>query len=59
MYCNIWNELGINKSHLSDKDIILYLNHTYFKKFGAFAFEYDSAYEQQFLYSNNGILTEN
>lgn len=56
---NTWQELGIDKTHLSDRDIEVYLNHTYYKKFGAFAFEYDSAYEAQFLYSSNGMPVEN
>lgn len=56
---NTWQELGIDKTHLSDRDIEVYLNHTYYKKFGAFAFEYDSAYEAQFLYSNDGIPVDN
>lgn len=45
---NTWRELGIDKTHLNDRDIEVYLNHTYYKKFGAFAFEYDSAYEPNF-----------
>ena len=56
---NTWHELGIDKTHLGDRDIEVYLNHTYYKKFGAFAFEYDSAYEAQFLYSSDSMPAEN
>lgn len=55
----IWQDNGVNRTSLSDIDKVLYLNHTYQKKYKAFGFTYDSLKEERFLRSNNGSKIEN
>ncbi len=45
----IWNDYNINKDSLSKIDPLIYINHTYLKKFKAVGFTYDSASELKFL----------
>ena len=49
MRLELWKKLGIKKDSIEDINKDIYLNHTYNKKFNAFGFEYDSAYESQYL----------
>jgi len=56
---DLWNELGIMRTSLSDVDIEKYLNHTYLKKFEAIGFTYDSLSESKFLYSKDKLPVEN
>ena len=55
----IWQDNGVNRTSLSDIDKMLYLNHTYQKKYKAFGFTYDSFKEEKFLRSNDGCKIEN
>ena len=55
----IWQDNGVNRTSLSDIDKMLYLNHTYQKKYKAFGFTYDSLKEEKFLRSNDGSKIEN
>lgn len=56
----IWKENNISRQNILSVNKEIYLNHTYLKKFGVFGFEYNSAYESQFLRSNDGkSLIEN
>ena len=57
---NLWKKLGIKRDTLDDINKDIYLNHTYNKKLNAFGFDYDSAYESQFLTkdSNGQIINE-
>ena len=45
----IWNDYNIRREVLSDVDPLVYINHTYLKKFKAFGFTYDSRKEQECL----------
>ena len=45
----IWSDYGIIRGTLGDVDPLVYINHTYLKKFKAFGFTYDSRKEQEFL----------
>lgn len=45
----IWSDYGIIRETLGDVDPLVYINHTYLKKFKAFGFTYDSIKEQEFL----------
>ena len=45
----IWNDYNIRREVLSDIDPLVYVNHTFLKKFKAFGFTYDSRKEQEFL----------
>lgn len=45
----IWHDYSIRKERISDIDPLIYLNHTYLKKFNALGFTYDSKKEQEFL----------
>ena len=45
----IWNDYNIRREVLGDVDPLVYINHTYLKKFKAFGFTYDSRKEQEFL----------
>lgn len=54
-----WKDLGIVKTSLEDIDPMIYCNHTWLKKFGAFGFEYDSESESKFLYSGSSDPAEN
>lgn len=45
----IWNDYNIIKGNIRDIDPIMYVNHTYAKKFKSFGFTYDSRLEQEFL----------
>lgn len=56
---NLWKELGISKTSLSDVNQEIYLNHTYLKKFGMWGFDYDTYREMKFLLSKNGQEIEN
>ncbi len=53
----IWNENKIQRLNISSIDRMVYLNHTYLKKFGVFGFTYNSEYESKFLRSNDGSMT--
>ena len=55
----LWKKLGIDRNSLDDVNKEVYLNHTYNKKFNAFGFEYDSAYESQFLAKDENGNVEN
>ena len=55
----IWSDYMIKRASLKDIDPLMYLNHTYIKKFKAFGFTYDSAKEQEFLLFLNGEPKEN
>ena len=55
----IWKDNNIQRSSLSDIDPLIYLNHTYLKKFKALGFTYDSQAEQEFLLFLNGEIKEN
>lgn len=50
---DLWKELNIKKNLFNDSDKILYLNHTYLKKFGAFGYTYDAIYEAKYLFNPN------
>lgn len=54
-----WVVEGINKKIDTAYEKLLYLNHTYLKKFGAFGFTYNSKSESEFLRSNDGNPVEN
>ncbi len=56
---SIWIENNINRTDISFVNPMIYLNHTYFKKYGVFGFTYHSEYESQFLRSNAGDAIEN
>lgn len=45
----IWNDYSINKGNINNIDSLMYVNHTYAKKFKALGFTYDSKKEQEFL----------
>ena len=45
----IWRDYDIRKDFIYDVDPLIYVNHTYLKKFKAFGFTYDSQREQEFL----------
>ena len=55
----IWQVNGVNRTSLYDIDKMLYLNHTYQKKYKAVGFTYDSLKEEKFLRSNDGSKIEN
>lgn len=55
----IWKDYGIERAKLSDVDPIMYLNHTYLKKFKAFGFTYNSEKEQEFLLFLDNEAKEN
>lgn len=45
----IWKDYNIQKESLENIDPIMYINHTYAKKFKALGFTYDSQKEQEYL----------
>lgn len=45
----IWDDCRIIRKEIKDIDPLMYLNHTYIKKFKAFGFTYNSQKEQEFL----------
>ena len=53
---DIWEENSICRKDILSINRLIYLNHTYLKKFNVFGFEYNSDYESQFLRSNDGKL---
>ena len=55
----IWESYNIYKEKLLDIDPLIYINHTYLKKFKALGFTYDSKKEQEFLLFLNGEPKEN
>lgn len=55
----VWEYYGIHRDSLSEIDLMIYLNHTYLKKFGVFGFTYNSEKEQEFLLFLNGEPREN
>lgn len=55
----IWKDYNIRKSCISDIDPLVYINHTYLKKFKALGFTYDSLKEQEFLLFLKNELKEN
>lgn len=55
----IWCDYGIARDKITDIDPLIYVNHTYLKKFKAFGFTYDSKKEQEFLLFLNGEPVEN
>lgn len=59
MRTNIWNDNNIHRSNIDDIDPLVYVNHTYIKKFKALGFTYDSQKEQEFLLFLNGELKDN
>lgn len=54
----IWSDYNIQKGDENIIDPVLYLNHTYVKKYKALGFTYDSQKEQQYLFTN-GEKVEN
>lgn len=55
----IWAHYGITRKTIEDIDPILYVNHTYAKKFKALGFTYDSLQEQKNLLFLKGESCEN
>lgn len=55
----VWNQINLYKASLRDVNHELYLNHTYLKKFCAFAFQYDSETESKYLLSIDKNPVEN
>ncbi len=55
----IWSDNNIVRSNLNDIDPLIYVNHTYIKKFKALGFTYDSQKEQEYLLFLNDELKEN
>lgn len=55
----IWNDYNIIKGNIRDIDPLMYVNHTYAKKFKSFGFTYDSRLEQEFLLFLGNELREN
>lgn len=55
----IWSDYGVRRNTLSDVDPLVYINHTYLKKFKALGFMYDSKKEQEFLLFLKDQLKEN
>ena len=51
----IWNNFEIKREKISEIDPLLYVNHTYAKKFKALGFTYDSFYEQNYLLFNSNF----
>lgn len=45
----IWGDYNIKKMCIGDIDPLVYINHTYLKKFNALGFTYDSKKEQEYL----------
>jgi len=45
----IWKDYNIRKECISDIDPLIYINHTYLKKFKALGFTYDSKKEQEYI----------
>lgn len=45
----IWGDYNIRKMCIGDIDPLVYINHTYLKKFKALGFTYDSRKEQEYL----------
>ena len=45
----IWGDYNIRKDCIGDIDPLIYINHTYLKKFKALGFTYDSKKEQEYL----------
>lgn len=56
---DLWSELGTIRTSLDDVNPEVYLNHTYLKKFCAFAYTYDSESEAKFLLSKDKQPVEN
>lgn len=46
---DIWTDFKINRDSIEDIDPIMYVNHTYAKKFKALGFTFDSETEQKYL----------
>lgn len=55
----VWKDYSIEKESIEEIDPLVYLNHTYAKKFKALGFNYDSKKEQEFLLFLNGEPREN
>lgn len=55
----IWHDNNIQRTSMSDIDPLIYINHTYIKKFKAFGFTYDSQKEQEYLLFLNDEPREN
>ncbi len=55
----LWEELGLLKDGKKVVEPEVYVNHTWLKKFGAMAFEYDSESEEKYLYFRPGEPREN
>ena len=51
----LWNNFEIKREKISEIDPLLYVNHTYAKKFKALGFTYDSFYEQNYLLFNSNF----
>ena len=45
----IWGDYSIRRDCIGDIDPLIYINHTYLKKFKALGFTYDSGKEQEYL----------
>ncbi len=55
----IWEDIGIFKNGKKQVDPLIYVNHTWLKKFDALAFMYDSESEFKYLYFRENDLKEN
>ena len=55
---SVWADYGINRSSIECVDPIMYVNHTYAKKFKAIGFTFNSEMEEKYLLFDT-ILKEN
>lgn len=55
----IWSDYGITRHSIDDVDPLMYVNHTYMKKFKALGFKYNSKLEQEHLLFLNNEPREN
>ena len=56
---SIWSDNNIKRENLADVDPLIYVHHTYIKKFKALGFTYDSPKEQEYLLFLDNDLKEN
>lgn len=59
MRIQLWHDNDIIRTDIGDIDPLVYVNHTYIKKFKALGFTYDSQKEQEYLLFLNDELREN
>ena len=55
----LWKDYNIDRNKIENIDPLMYVNHTYAKKFKSFGFTYNSKKEQEFLLFLNGEPPEN